>query len=222
VGFTQATVTHTFTNADGTPAVGTATFTLTDVMTNGTTTITPSAITATLDSTGRLSQALTSNVDTATWQLTCNATAGQFILAYDDGQLPQWTTGIPYNATAPAISAAFASEAVPGGIVTPGILGFTVAVTGGPLGTAPVNIAGVPGAGQFSIDTADSTLTGGFATITQTVPGTVPSIPQNTMWRVDLRIVGASERSFYITVPAGGGTVDLFALLPQAQQVSGG
>lgn len=220
MAFSAATVTHTFENADGSAAVGTVTFTLTDVMTNGTTTIEPSVITATLDASGNLSQALTSNVDTATWQLTSTATSGSFELAYNDGQLPQWTTAIQYNATAAQIAAAFASQAEPGGIATPGILGFTVVVTGGPLGSAPVSIAGVPGNGAFQV--SNSTLAGGTLTVAQTVQGTVPAAPQNTQWRVDLRVTGASERSFFITVPAGGGSVDLFSLIPSTQQVGGG
>jgi hypothetical protein len=49
--------------------------------------------------------------------------------------------------------------------------------------------------------------------------GTVPAAPSNTQWRVDLRILGAQEESFFIVVPTGGGTVDLFSLIPSAQQV---
>lgn len=66
MSFTRATVTHTFENADGTPASGAVTFTLTKRMTNGTTTIVPSEITANLNSEGKLSQALTANDDPGT------------------------------------------------------------------------------------------------------------------------------------------------------------
>lgn len=105
-GFSQATVTHTFENADGTPASGSIEFTLTKRMTNGTLTIVPASITANLNGSGALSQALTSNVDAAT-------------------------------------------------------------------------------------------------------------IPQDASWRVDFRILGAQQETFWIVVPTGGGTVDLGSLLSQ-------
>jgi len=108
--FSAATITHTFENADGTPASGSVTFTLTGRMTNGTTTMVPASVTANLNASGQMSQVLTSNVD----------------------------------------------------------------------------------------------------------PGTTP---QDTQWRVDLRIQGAKEESFFIVVPSGGGSVDLGSLLPGAQQV---
>jgi len=66
VAFTQTTVTHGFVNADGTPASGSLTFSLLGRMTNGTTTIVPAEITANLDGSGHLSQALTSNEDPGT------------------------------------------------------------------------------------------------------------------------------------------------------------
>lgn len=106
MAFTSATITHSFLNADGTPASGSITFRLTSRMTNGSTTIVPAEITANLDASGNLSQSLTSNVDAAT-------------------------------------------------------------------------------------------------------------VPQSTEWQVDFRILGASSETFSITVPAGGGSVDLGALLPQ-------
>jgi len=226
MAFSTATITHTFKNADGSAASGEATFTLTDEMTNGSVTIAPATVVAVLTSDadsddGLLSQLLTSNVDTATWVLASTATGGSLELGYNDGQLPQWTLPIQWNATAAQIQAAFAATVEPGGIATPGILGFVPVITGGPLPTS-ITIAGVPGAGVFQIPPRTDLLTGGSATITETVTGTVPSAPQNTQWRVDLRITGASVRTFFITVPAGGGTVDLFTLIPDAQQVSGG
>ncbi|GAC1530928.1 MAG: hypothetical protein NVS3B1_23660 [Marmoricola sp.] len=39
--------------------------------------------------------------------------------------------------------------------------------------------------------------------------------PVDSQWRVDLRILGASVETFYITVPVGPGTVDLGTLLQQ-------
>lgn len=112
MSFTTATITHTFINADGTAASGSVKFTLTGLMTNGTTTIVPSSLTANLNGSGVLSQTLTSNVD----------------------------------------------------------------------------------------------------------PGTVPSDPA-TQWRVDLDLMGAEQQTYTITVPTGGGTVDLGTLLPGNPQV---
>lgn len=43
--------------------------------------------------------------------------------------------------------------------------------------------------------------------------------PATTQWRVDLRILGASQQSFFIVVPVGPGSVDLFTLIPSAQSV---
>jgi len=67
MAFTQATITHTFLNADGTPASGEITFTLTKRMTNGTQTIIPSTVTAAVSATGTLSQLLWSTQDPGTW-----------------------------------------------------------------------------------------------------------------------------------------------------------
>lgn len=111
MSFTTATITHTFENADGTAASGAIQFSLTGRMTNGSTSIVPASITASLNGSGALSQVLTSNLDAAT-------------------------------------------------------------------------------------------------------------IPQDTQWRATFRIMGAEEETFVITVPAGGGTVDLGSLLPGAQQVT--
>lgn len=66
MSFSVATITHTFQNADGSSASGTVTFRLTKRMTNGTTTVLPTEITATLSPTGTISQTLTSNVDSGT------------------------------------------------------------------------------------------------------------------------------------------------------------
>lgn len=66
MAFTAPVITHTFTNATGTSASGTVTFTLLNRMTNGTKTIIPGTISPTLSSTGALSQAVTSNLDAGT------------------------------------------------------------------------------------------------------------------------------------------------------------
>jgi hypothetical protein len=94
-GFSAPTISHSFENADATPASGAIQFTLTGRMQNGTKSIVPASITATLSGSGGLSQAVTSNLD----------------------------------------------------------------------------------------------------------PGTVPAAPMNTQWRVDLRILGSSVETYYVTVP---------------------
>ena len=66
MAFSTRTITHTFENADGTPASGTITFGLTKRITNGTTTIVPAEITANLNASGQLSQVLTANNDPGT------------------------------------------------------------------------------------------------------------------------------------------------------------
>lgn len=66
MSFTTATIGHNFTNADQTPASGQIKFTLTKMVTNGTTSLVPASITASLNASGVLSQVLTSNADPAT------------------------------------------------------------------------------------------------------------------------------------------------------------
>lgn len=66
MSFSQRTITHSFENADGTPASGNVTFTLLNRMTNGAITIIPAEITTPLDGSGNISQALTSNQDQGT------------------------------------------------------------------------------------------------------------------------------------------------------------
>ena len=111
MSFTTATITHLFSNADGTPASGSVTFNLTRRMTNGGTTVLPTEVTASLSGSGALSTTLTSNADSGT-------------------------------------------------------------------------------------------------------------TPTDAQWRVTFRILGCDIEQFYITVPAGGGTIDLGALLPESPQVN--
>ena len=106
MAFGACVVTHTFTNADMSPASGNIEFSLTQRITNGTQTLVPGLITANLGSSGQLSQSLTPNNDSAT-------------------------------------------------------------------------------------------------------------IPQTSQWRVDFRVLGASEETFFITVPTNTPTIDLGSLLPQ-------
>lgn len=65
--FTQSLITHQYVNADGTPSSGEIVFTLQEAMTNGSVTISnASRVTGQLDSTGFLSQVLTSTDDPST------------------------------------------------------------------------------------------------------------------------------------------------------------
>jgi hypothetical protein len=66
VSFTTVTITHSFLNADGTPGSGEVKFTLTQRMTNGSQSVLPASVTASLNGTGNLSASLWSNSDTGT------------------------------------------------------------------------------------------------------------------------------------------------------------
>lgn len=66
MAFTTATITHSFQNADGTPASGSVNFALAQRMTNSGTTILPTEVTATLSAQGAISQVLAANTDTGT------------------------------------------------------------------------------------------------------------------------------------------------------------
>ena len=66
MAFTARTVTHTFANADGTAGSGTVKFTLTKMMTNGTTSMVPASVTANLNSSGVLSQSIACTNDVGT------------------------------------------------------------------------------------------------------------------------------------------------------------
>jgi hypothetical protein len=100
MSLTTTTVTHTFTNPDGSPCVGEVEFTLTKGITNGSSTIVPVSISADLDDSGDLSQNLISNLDTSTnpidsytrvdIRLAGLQTQTYFI------QVPVGTTGTPY------------------------------------------------------------------------------------------------------------------------------
>lgn len=66
MALTTCTVTHKFENPDGTPASGTVTFVLTKRMTNGTQTVVPGEVTATIQADGTLSASLWANNDPGT------------------------------------------------------------------------------------------------------------------------------------------------------------
>ena len=46
------------------------------------------------------------------------------------------------------------------------------------------------------------------------------TVPTDSQWRVDIRVMGTELETDYIVVPAGGGSIDLGTLLPSAQQVA--
>lgn len=66
MAFTSCSLTHSFTNPDGTPASGTVELTLSKRMTNGTNTIVPGSVTATLNGSGDVAVSVASNKDPAT------------------------------------------------------------------------------------------------------------------------------------------------------------
>jgi hypothetical protein len=67
VSLTTRTITHTVQNADGTAGSGTITFTLSKRITNGSTTVLPAPVVATLNGSGAISVNLYSNQDTGTF-----------------------------------------------------------------------------------------------------------------------------------------------------------
>lgn len=44
------------------------------------------------------------------------------------------------------------------------------------------------------------------------------TVPGDSEWRVDFRIIGASQETFFIVVPPGPGSTDLGSLLPKQPQ----
>lgn len=66
MALSSATVTHVFLNPDATPASGKLTFQLTKRMSNGSQTVLPGEVTATLDASGAISVSLYSNADPGT------------------------------------------------------------------------------------------------------------------------------------------------------------
>lgn len=76
MSFSQATITHTFNYADGTPASGQVRAKLTQRMTNGTSTVIPAELVANLNASGQLSLVLYANNDSGTvpsdtqWEIT--------------------------------------------------------------------------------------------------------------------------------------------------------
>jgi hypothetical protein len=61
----------------------------------------------------------------------------------------------------------------------------------------------------------------GTGSISQSVTANTDAatVPADAQWRVDVRVAGAEEEPYTITVPPGPGTVDLGTLMPGAQQV---
>lgn len=98
MGFTTQTITHTFTNCDGTPASGSVTFRLTKRMTNSGSTIGPGTVTGTLNGTGQLSVSLFANDDTATFPADAQWMVNIRILGWD---AEQYAVTVPHSASSP-------------------------------------------------------------------------------------------------------------------------
>ena len=66
--------------------------------------------------------------------------------------------------------------------------------------------------------TANLSSTGGLS---QALPANTDTgtIPTDSQWRVDINILGAKAQTFFIVVPTGGGSADLYSLMPGSQQV---
>lgn len=104
MAFTQVTVSHTFNNADGTAAVGQITFKLNGAMTNGTTTILPSALHVQLVN-GAFSQSLAATDDTGTLPGSLpnsEPRMWQVFLQIQGSEQTSWSFGLSH-ANAPAV-----------------------------------------------------------------------------------------------------------------------
>ena len=66
---------------------------------------------------------------------------------------------------------------------------------------------------------AQLSATGGIS-VTLTANNDAGTTPVDAQWRVTFHILGCDQEQFYITVPSGGGTVDLGTLLPESPQVN--
>ena len=98
------------------------------------------------------------------------------------------------------------------------------------------NADGTPGSGRVTFDLTRRMTNGGTTVLPSEVTAALDAsgsisvtlvanddtgtVPVDAKWRVTLRILGADEEEFFITVPGGGGTVDLGTLLPSAEQVN--
>lgn len=75
-------------------------------------------------------------------------------------------------------------------------------ITNGNITLVPASItANLNGSGELSQELTSNVDTG--------------TNPTDSQWRMDWRILGAQEETFYIIVPTGGGTVELAKLLPE-------
>lgn len=94
MGLTTTTVTHTVLNADGTAGSGTLIFSLTKRVTNGSTSVLPAPVSATLNGSGQLSVVLYSNVDPATVP-TDSQYRVDFHLSYAGSQVETYYIQVP-------------------------------------------------------------------------------------------------------------------------------
>lgn len=230
--FSISTVTHIFSNADGSPSSGLVTFTLSDMMTNGSETYMPTRFSAiltedVLSTIGPLSTSLpltitTGSNDTFKWEpsgetFTIAAgtltTVAEAVAALSNaiGSISSERFSTYVTVTAAGSSILFTSVAA-GHTDNGHQIKDNTSPSSTPItdlfGTSPITFAGGVDGGQMSQDLVSNMDT-----------DTVPSPPWSTRWRVDFHIDGASQRTYYIKVPAGGNTFDLFDLIPGNQQV---
>ncbi|HEX5347847.1 MAG TPA: hypothetical protein VFW64_12235 [Pseudonocardiaceae bacterium] len=99
------------------------------------------------------------------------------------------------------------------------------------------NADGTPASGKVTFDLSGRMTNGGTTilpnevtapldgsgamTVTLAANDDTGTLPAGVQWRVTVRILGAEEESYFVTVPsAGSGSIDLGSLLPSAQQVT--
>jgi|ERR1035437_6201183 hypothetical protein len=122
--------------------------------------------------------------------------------------LYQYVTGAFSTTT---VTHTFTVGSVAGAVPASGVVTFTLddQMTNGVITMEPTRFeATLNGMGVMSAELVSNVDT-----------NTMPPPPWNTRWRVDFHITGSTQRTYWIVVPAGGHTVDLFDLMAQYPQV---
>ena len=233
-GFSTATIEHLFLNADGTGADGYIVFSLSDMLTNGGSTYLPTRFEVVLES--EVAAEYTSGAVSVPITIT-PASNDTFVYTPFVGGVPEVFTiaGGTYSTLA---TLAAALNAATGSVsserfdtkvdvtVSGSDLVFTAIVSGSAhngdsiadhttstiittlLGSSPVHLVGGEDEGYLTIG------------LVSTVDAdTKPAPPHSPRWRLDFHIDGSKRETYWIAVPAGGGTWDLFDLIPTIQQV---
>lgn len=79
---------------------------------------------------------------------------------------------------------------------------LTKRITNGNKTITPSTVAvSLPASGELSVELTANTDTG--------------TMPEDSQWKMEWHLLGADPEEFFISVPAGGGTVALSTLLPQ-------